>query len=203
MSADISFVSTRRRMAPGRVDLTAGGERRLDIPVHAGIDGSVEAGRAWERCVWRAARGLIAECPAPRLSARLEATLRGVAVRIARDRGWRGIGTVVFSLDVGTGMFRMIEARLCGLQQGGPAADAASGGHALEVRISACADSGRRGAHLLTYGATRGEALRRAYQALAKLPGLAQADRAFLMDRIASPAFCSGLTGSQLDRIAS
>lgn len=56
MSADISFVSTRRRMAPGRVDLTAGGERRLDIPVHAGIDGSVEAGRAWERCVWRAAR---------------------------------------------------------------------------------------------------------------------------------------------------
>ncbi|PAX96005.1 hypothetical protein CKW48_20535, partial [Bordetella pertussis] len=43
MSADISFVSTRRRMAPGRVDLTAGGERRLDIPVHAGIDGSVEA----------------------------------------------------------------------------------------------------------------------------------------------------------------
>ncbi|WP_057111391.1 BPTD_3102 family carboxylase-like protein, partial [Bordetella pertussis] len=151
MSADISFVSTRRRMAPGRVDLTAGGERRLDIPVHAGIDGSVEAGRAWERCVWRAARVLIAECPAPRLSARLEATLRGVAVRIARDRGWRGIGTVVFSLDVGTGMFRMIEARLCGLQQGGPAADAASGGHALEVRISACADSGRRGAHLLAY----------------------------------------------------
>ncbi|CPN42566.1 Uncharacterised protein [Bordetella pertussis] len=79
-----------------------------------------------------------------------------MAVRIARDRGWRGIGTVVL-----------------------------------------------RGAHLLTYGATRGEALRRAYQALAKLPGLAQADRAFLMDRIASPAFCSGLTGSQLDRIAS
>lgn len=202
MSADISFVSTRRRMAPGRVDLTAGGERRLDIRTRG--HRRQRRGRPCLGALCLARRAvLIAECPAPRLSARLEATLRGVAVRIARDRGWRGIGTVVFSLDVGTGMFRMIEARLCGLQQGGPAADAASGGHALEVRISACADSGRRGAHLLTYGATRGEALRRAYQALAKLPGLAQADRAFLMDRIASPAFCSGLTGSQLDRIAS
>ncbi|OZI28774.1 hypothetical protein CEG14_22800 [Bordetella genomosp. 1] len=209
MGANVSFVGSgrganRRRLPPGgssgHSGPAAGLERRLDLHVHAG-EQEVLAGRPWERSVWREARVLIAECPAPRLAQGIEQALRAVARQIAIDRRWRGMGTVSFSLDDATGMFRLLDACVeqhtdapaCMLEPLAP--------HTLDVRIGACVASGRSGAHLVVYGVTRGDALRRAYQAIGDMPGLAMPDRAFLLNRIASPAFCSGLTGSRLDRI--
>ena len=68
-------------------------------------------GRAWERSVWREARVLIAECPAPHLPASMESALRAVAASVARDRGWQGMGTVAFSLDDRSGVFRVLCAQ--------------------------------------------------------------------------------------------
>ncbi|MNJ73297.1 hypothetical protein D3C77_700760 [compost metagenome] len=76
----------------------------------------------------------------------------------------------------------------------------ALGAHALEMRIDGCVDRRLPCTRLLVYGATRGEALRRAYRALSEMPGPAGIDRAFLMNRIASRAYCSGLTGTRLDQ---
>lgn len=205
MGAKVSFVTPsadavgKRRGPPGGP--AGGAERRLDIHVLVHEDGRAETGRAWERCVWRDQRVLIAECPAPRLSARMEATRREVASRIALDRGWLGLGTVVFSLDDESGLFRLIEAKLQG-RSGKAALMEPLAAHALEVGIGACAASGRPGANLLVWGVTRGDALRRAYQAIGDMPGLAVPERAFLLNRIASPAFCSGLTGARLARIS-
>ncbi len=165
MSAKVSFVTPsanavgKRRGPPGGP--AGGAERRLDIHVLVQGDGRAETGRAWERCVWRDQRVLIAECPAPRLSARMEAMLRDVASRIALDRGWLGLGTVVFSLDDESGQFRLIEATLQG-RSGKAALMEPLAAHALEVGIGACAASGRPGANLLVWGVTRGDALRRA-----------------------------------------
>ncbi|AHV94457.1 BPTD_3102 family carboxylase-like protein [Bordetella holmesii] len=205
MGAKVSFVTPsagvvdKRRLPPGGP--VGGAERRLDIHVLGQEDGHVETGRAWERSVWRDQRVLIAECPAPRLSARMEATLRDVASCIAVDRGWLGLGTAVFALDDQSGQFRLIEATLQG-RRGKAALMEPMAAHALEVGIGACAASGRPGTSLLVWGSTRGEALRRAYQAIGDMPGLAVPERAFLLNRIASPAFCSGLTGMRLARIA-
>ncbi|MFQ1063467.1 BPTD_3102 family carboxylase-like protein [Bordetella trematum] len=176
-------------------------ERRLDIHVVVHEDGRIDAGRAWERCVWRDQRVLIAECPAPRLAPRMEQTLRDVAMRIAADRGWMGLGTVVFSLDDDSGLFRLIEATLQP-SSGKAALMEPLAAHALEVHIGACAALGRPGANLLVWGTTRGDALRRAYKAITDMPGLVVPERAFLLNRIASPAFCSGLTGARLARIS-
>lgn len=205
MGAKVSFVTPSadttgsRRKPPGGP--AGGAERRLDIHVLVHEGGRIEAGRAWERCVWRDQRVLIAECPAPRLAASMEATLRDVAMSIAADRGWCGLGTVVFALDDESGLFRLIEATLQG-RSGKAALLEPLAAHALEVSIGACAASGRPGANLLVWGVTRGEALRRAYQTIGDMPGLAVPSRAFLLNRIASPAFCSGLTGTRLAGIS-
>ncbi|AZY48087.1 BPTD_3102 family carboxylase-like protein [Bordetella avium] len=204
MGAKVSFLTPSAhivgmRRPPGGP--AGGAERRLDIHVLVQEDGRVEASAAWERCVWRDQRVLIAECPAPRLSSRMEATLREVAIHIAQHRGWLGLGTVVFSLDDESGLFRMIEALPHG-RIGKAALMEPMAAHALEVGIGACAASGRPGANLLVWGVTRGDALRRAYQAIGDMPGLAVPERAFLLNRIASPAFCSGLTGSRLAGIS-
>ncbi|EWM45720.1 carbamoyl-phosphate synthase L chain, ATP binding domain protein [Bordetella holmesii 70147] len=148
MGAKVSFVTPsagvvdKRRLPPGGP--VGGAERRLDIHVLGQEDGHVETGRAWERSVWRDQRVLIAECPAPRLSARMEATLRDVASCIAVDRGWLGLGTAVFALDDQSGQFRLIEATLQG-RRGKAALMEPMAAHALEVGIGACAASGRPG----------------------------------------------------------
>ncbi len=185
----------------------AGRERRLDIHVSPAADGELAASRAWERSVWREARVLIAECPAPHLAGSLESALRTVAVCVARDRGWQGAGTVSFSLDDRSGVFRVIDAQAQARSQLLPAAEhqpIASqepiAAHVLEVRIDGCGDRRLPCTRLMVFGATRGEVLRRAYRALSELPGPAGVDRAFLMNRIASRAFCSGMTGTRLDQ---
>ncbi|OZI38783.1 hypothetical protein CEK29_19970 [Bordetella genomosp. 5] len=201
---DIAHGASRRRRPPGGSNGQSapapGLERRLDIQVYS--DARVtQAGRPWERSVWREARVLIAECPAPRLAYGIEQALRAAACGIARDRGWRGLGTVAFSLDDATGMFRVLEAALQHDTDEGAGVLEPISAHTLDVRIGACVASGRPDAHLVVCGTTRGDALRRAYQAIGDMPGLAVPERAFLLNRIASPAFCSGLTGSRLDRI--
>ena len=180
--------------APGR-------ERRLDIHVSPGADGIQATGRAWERSVWREARVLIAECPAPHLATSLEKALRTVAASVARDRGWQGAGTVSFSLDDRSGVFRVIDAQAQAHAHTTPVAEhELLAAHVLEVRIDGCGDRRLPCTHLMVCGATRGEVLRRAYRALSELPGPAGVDRAFLMNRIASRAFCSGMTGTRLDQ---
>lgn len=183
----------------------AGRERRLDIHVFISESGELSSGRAWERCVWREARVLIAECPAPHLPISIEAALRAVALDVARDRGWQGMGTVAFGLDDRSGVFRVIGAD-CQAQHSeahrsavAPSHDPADA-HALEMRIDGCVDRRLPCTRLLVRGATRGEALRRAYRALSEMPGPAGVDRAFLMNRIASRAYCLGLTGARLDQ---
>ena len=179
----------------------AGRERRLDIHVSAGADGIQATGRAWEHSVWRDARVLIAECPAPHLASSLEKALRTVAAGVARDRGWQGAGTVSFSLDDRSGVFRVINAQAQAYAQTAPMAEPEPlAAHVLEVRIDGCGDRRLPSIHLMVCGATRGEVLRRAYRALSELPGPAGVDRAFLMNRIASRAFCSGMTGRRLDQ---
>ncbi|MCY1369019.1 hypothetical protein D9M69_560360 [compost metagenome] len=97
-------------------------------------------------------------------------------------------------------MFRVISAE-AQAHSGAAMADCEPvAGHALEVRIDGCVDRRLPCTRLLVCGATRGEALRRAYRALSEMPGPAGIDRAFLMNRIASRAFCSGLTGTWLDQ---
>ncbi|MDH1301990.1 hypothetical protein [Achromobacter sp. GD03932] len=162
--------------------------------------GGLATGRAWERCVWRDARVLIAESPAPHLPASMESALRTVAADVARDRGWQGMGTVAFALDDRSGVFRVIDAQ-AQAHSGTAVADCEPvAAHALEVRIDGCVDRRLPCTRLLVCGATRGEVLRRAYRALSEMPGPAGVDRAFLMNRIASRAYCSGLTGARLDQ---
>ncbi|BEG76085.1 BPTD_3102 family carboxylase-like protein [Achromobacter xylosoxidans] len=206
MGAKVSTVTSsggaRRRRGPPTdfAGPAPGRERRLDIHVFVSPDGGLATGRAWERCVWREARVLIAECPAPQLPASVESALRAIAARVARDRAWQGMGTVAFSLDDRSGVFRVIcaESRP---QSGAAVADFEPvAAHALEVRIDGCADRHKPCTRLLVCGATRGEALRRAYRALSEMPGPAGVDRAFLMNRIASRAYCTGLTGTRLDQ---
>lgn len=207
MGAKVSTVmssrgATSRRGPPtDYAGPTAGRERRLDIHVFVSETGELATGRAWERCVWREARVLIAECPAPHLPASVEAALRLIAADVARDRGWEGMGTVAFSLDDRSGVFRVTGAQAQPTAAGAPFAghdpDAA---HALEMRIDGCVDRRLPCTRLLVCGATRGETLRRAYRALSEMPGPAGVDRAFLMNRIASRAYCSGLTGTRLDQ---
>ncbi|CAB3833691.1 hypothetical protein ABE599_15570 [Achromobacter mucicolens] len=179
----------------------AGRERRLDIHVSAAATGELATGRAWERSVWRDARVLIAECPAPHLAASIETALRTVAASVARDRGWQAAGTVSFSLDDRSGVFRVIDAQTQARGHDMPLAEHDPiAPHVLEMRIDGCGDRRLPCTHLMVCGATRGEALRRAYRALSELPGPAGVDRAFLMERIASRAFCSGMTGTRLDQ---
>ena len=103
MGAKVSTVMTSRGATSRRGPPTdyagpaAGRERRLDIHVFVSDTGELATGRAWERCVWREARVLIAECPAPHLPASVEAALRLIAADVARDRGWEGMGTVAVS----------------------------------------------------------------------------------------------------------
>lgn len=180
---------------------SAGRERRLDIHVAAAADGELAASRAWERSVWRDARVLIAECPAPHLAVSMERALRTVAASLARDLGWQGAGTVSFSLDDRSGVFRVIDAQAHASAHTMPVSDHEPiAPHVLEIRIDGCGDRRLPCARLMVCGATRGEVLRRAYRALSELPGPAGVDRAFLMNRIASRAFCSGMTGSRLDQ---
>lgn len=206
MGAKVSTVMSSGRATSRRGPPTdyagpgAGQERRLDIHVFVSETGEMVAGRAWERCVWREARVLIAECPAPHLPASIEAALRSVATEVARDRGWQGTGAVAFSLDDRSGVFRVISADVQPHAGAIAASPDALGAHALEMRIDGCVDRRLPCTRLLVYGATRGEALRRAYRALSEMPGPAGIDRAFLMNRIASRAYCSGLTGTRLDQ---
>ncbi|AMG38628.1 MULTISPECIES: BPTD_3102 family carboxylase-like protein [Achromobacter] len=206
MGAKVSTVTSsggaRRRRGPPTdfAGPAAGRERRLDVHVFVSPEGELATGRAWERCVWRDARVLIAECPAPHLPASVESALRGIAASVARDRAWQGMGTVAFSLDDRSGVFRVIRAE-AQPRSGAAVADFEPvAAHALEVRIDGCADRHMPCTHLLVCGATRGEALRRAYRALSEMPGPAGVDRAFLMNRIASRAYCTGLTGTRLDQ---
>lgn len=178
----------------------AGRERRLDIHVFHSDAGELSSGRAWERSVWRDARVLIAECPAPQLPASIEAALRAVASDVARDRGWLGMGTVAFALDDRSGVFRVIGADAQPHSGSAVVSHDPDNAHALEMRIDGCVDRRLPCTRLLVCGATRGEALRRAYRALSEMPGPAGVDRAFLMNRIASRAYCSGLTGTRLDQ---
>lgn len=207
MGAKVSTVvssggATSRRGPPtDHAGPAAGRERRLDIHVFLSAAGAPSTGRPWERCVWRDARVLIAECPAPHLAPSIESALRTVAAHVARDRGWQGMGTVAFSLDDRSGVFRVIDAQAQAHPETMAATDDEPAAvHALEVRIDGCGDRRLPCTRLLVCGATRGEALRRAYRALSELPGPAGVDRAFLMNRIASRAYCSGLTGSRLDQ---
>lgn len=206
MGAKVSTVmssggATSRRGPPtDYAGPAAGRERRLDIHVFVSESGGLATGRAWERCVWRDARVLIAECPAPHLPSSVENALRTVAADVVRDRGWQGMGTVAFALDDRSGVFRVIDAE-ARAHSGEAVADFEPvAAHALEVRIDGCVDRRLPCTRLLVCGATRGEALRRAYRALSEMPGPAGIDRAFLMSRIASRAFCSGLTGTRLDQ---
>ncbi|WP_459615710.1 BPTD_3102 family carboxylase-like protein [Bordetella sp. 2513F-2] len=174
-----------------------GGERRLDIPVYAEAGGMVEAGRIWERSVWQDAAVLIAECPAPRLAPSIAAALRTVAVSLARDRGWQGLGTVSFSLDSDSGQFRVMQVqRPCRYAGARPTLEPLAP-HVLDLQIGA-----RRGhapaAHLLVCGSTRGDALRRAYFAVARMRALPAGERALLLARLNSPAYCAGVTGARL-----
>lgn len=206
MRAKVSTVTSsggaRRRRGPP-TDFAApapGRERRLDIHVFVSPGGELATSQAWERCVWRDARVLIAECPAPHLPASIENALRAIAAGVARDRAWQGMGTVAFSLDDRSGVFRVIHAA-SQPRAGTAVADLEPvAAHALELRIDGCADRHMPCTHLLVCGATRGEALRRAYRALSEMPGPAGVDRAFLMNRIASRAYCTGLTGMRLDQ---
>ncbi|MBB1628721.1 BPTD_3102 family carboxylase-like protein [Achromobacter sp. UMC71] len=206
MGAKVSKVMSsggaRRRRGPPTdfAGPAAGRERRLDIHVFVSPGGELATGRAWERCVWRDARVLIAECPAPHLPGSVENALRAIAASVARDLAWQGMGTVAFSLDDRSGVFRVICAE-SQPRSGAAVADFEPvAAHALEVRIDGCADRQKPCTHLLVCGATRGEALRRAYRALSEMPGPAGVDRAFLMNRIASRAYCTGLTGTRLDQ---
>lgn len=206
MAAKVSTVmssggaSSRRGPPTDQAGPAPGRERRLDVHVYIADSGALATGRAWERCVWREARVLIAECPAPHLPVSVENALRAVAADVARDRGWQGMGTVAFALDDRSGVFRVIDAE-ARAHDGAAVADCEPvAAHALEVRIDGCVDRRLPCMRLLVCGATRGEALRRAYRALSEMPGPAGVDRAFLMNRIASRAFCSGLTGTRLDQ---
>ncbi len=207
MGAKVSTVlrgsgSARIRRGPPTNDVgpAAGRERRLDIHIFVSDPNHIVAGRAWERCVWRDARVLIAESPAPQLPSAIEAALQKVACTIAGDRGWEGMGTVSFSLDDRSGVFRVISAQ----PQSGFGEHAFNtepvAGHALELRIDHCGLRLTPSTHLLVYGVTRGDALRRAFRALSEMPGPAGTDLAILMNRIASRAFCSGMTGTRLDQ---
>lgn len=206
MAAKVSTVmssggaSSRRGPPTDQAGPAPGRERRLDVHVYIADSGALATGRAWERCVWREARVLIAECPAPHLPVSVENALRAVAADVARDRGWQGMGTVAFALDDRSGVFRVIDAE-ARAHAGAAVADCEPvAAHALEVRIDGCVDRRLPCTRLLVCGATRGEALRRAYRALSEMPGPAGVDRAFLMNRIASRAFCAGLTGTRLDQ---
>ena len=133
-------------------------------------------GRAWERSVWREARVLIAECPAPHLPASMESALRAVAASVARDRGWQGMGTVAFSLDDRSGVFRVLCAQAT--LPGAAVADCEPvAAHALELRIDGGGDRHAPCTRLLVCGVTRGDALRRAYRALSEMPGPVAVDR--------------------------
>jgi acetyl/propionyl-CoA carboxylase alpha subunit len=206
MGAKVSTVlsswgaSNRRGPPTYHAGPAAGRERRLDIHVFVSEAGGLATGRAWERCVWRDARVLIAECPAPHLPVSVESALRAVAADVARDRGWQGMGTVAFALDDRSGVFRVIDAQ-AQAHAGTAVHDCEPvAAHALELRIDGCVDRRLPCTRLLVCGATRGEVLRRAYRALSEMPGPAGVDRAFLMNRIASRAYCSGLTGTRLDQ---
>ncbi len=206
MGAKVSTVmssrgaSSRRGPPTDHAGPAAGRERRLDIHVFVSEAGGLVTGRAWERCVWRDARVLIAESPAPHLPVSVETALRTVAADVARDRGWQGMGTVAFALDDRSGVFRVIDAQ-AQAHSGAAVHDCEPvAAHALEVRIDGCVDRRLPCTRLLVCGATRGEVLRRAYRALSEMPGPAGVDRAFLMNRIASRAYCSGLTGARLDQ---
>jgi hypothetical protein len=130
----------------------------------------------------------------------VESALRAVAADVARDRGWQGMGTVAFALDDRSGVFRVIDAQ-AQAHAGTAVHDCEPvAAHALELRIDGCVDRRLPCTRLLVCGATRGEVLRRAYRALSEMPGPAGVDRAFLMNRIASRAYCSGLTGTRLDQ---
>lgn len=206
MGAKVSTVmssggaSSRRGPPTDYAGPAAGRERRLDIHVFVSETGEMVAGRAWERCVWREARVLIAECPAPHLPSSIETALRTIAAEVARDRNWQGMGAVAFSLDDRSGVFRVIGAEAQPHAGSIVASPDAVGAHALEMRIDGCVDRRLPCTRLLVCGDTRGEALRRAYRALSEMPGPAGTDRAFLMNRIASRAYCSGLTGTRLDQ---
>ena len=97
-------------------------------------------GRAWERSVWREARVLIAERPAPHLPASMESALRAVAASVARDRGWQGMGTVAFSLDDRSGVFRVLCAQATPLPGAAVADCEPVAAHALELRIDGGGD---------------------------------------------------------------
>ena len=119
---------------------------------------------------------LIAECPAPHLPASMESALRAVAASVARDRGWQGMGTVAFSLDDRSGVFRVLcaQATPCRARRW-PIAN-------LSPRMrsncaSTVAGTAMRRARLLVCGVTRGDALRRAYRALSEMPGPVAVDR--------------------------
>lgn len=175
----------------------AGKERRLEIHVFAAPLARVTVSRAWEHSVWRDAHVVIAECPAPHLSPALEAVLQTVASRIAMSQCWIGMGRVTFSLDDCSKAFRVIATA--------PGMGAATylpvqelpAGHVLALHIK----SGLQPAiDILICGASRGDTLRRAHRALANFPFADEAKRRLLMNRIASRAFCEGLTGSRLDQ---
>ena len=156
-------------------------------------------GRAWERSVWREARVLIAECPAPHLPASMESALRAVAASVARDRGWQGMGTVAFSLDDRSGVFRVLCAQATPLSGAAVADCEPVAAHALELRIDG---GGDRHAPCTPAGVWC-DARRRPAARLSGLVGNARPGRGgqgFLMNLIASRAFCSGLTGTRLDQ---
>lgn len=202
VSTVISSGGARNRRGPptDHAGPAAGRERRLDIHVVVPPGGDPLTGRAWERSVWREARVLIAECPAPHLPASMESALRAVAASVARDRGWQGMGTVAFSLDDRSGVFRVLCAQATPLPGAAVADCEPVAAHALELRIDGGGDRHAPCTRLLVCGVTRGDALRRAYRALSEMPGPVAVDRGFLMNLIASRAFCSGLTGTRLDQ---
>lgn len=175
----------------------AGKERRLEIHVFVSSTKKITVSRAWEHSVWRDAQVVIAESPAPHLSAAIETVLQTVAGHVALGAGWTGMGRVTFSLDDCSKEFCVIASV--------PGRDAfmhlpvtaIPTGHALALHIKG--DS-QPAIDVLICGTSRGDALRRAYMAVSSLPLADNLKRRLLMNRIASKAFCEGLTGSRLDQ---
>ena len=105
----------------------------------------------------------------------MESALRAVAASVARDRGWQGMGTVAFSLDDRSGVFRVLCAQATPLSGAAVADCEPVAAHALELRIDGGGDRHAPCTRLLVW-VTRGDALR-AYRALSEMPGPVAVDR--------------------------
>lgn len=179
-----------------------GGERRIDVHVAVHPGRHPVAAQLWERAAWLDDTVLIAESPVLHLPPGLERALRTVAADTAARLEWRSEGVAAFSLDAGTGMFRMRECAQLPQPAAAERVEFVSGNcHLLQLRLEGKRNAARRGATLLVCGVTRGDALRRAYQAVSQMRDAGIDAHLLLLRRlIASPDYCAGVTGSPLMR---